>query len=319
MCTSLLQREVPCVFPWQLWSPGWHHAVSSDLVHWEHLPIALSPTEGGYDSYGTFTGGADAWNSCRLSGLRRDVLRAHSICRAAFTGLTTFSGYFAGPDPPKSRGARGDQTARVLSDQSRLRGAAARWRPARRLCAVRPRCARPSTVAHRVRLRQSPAENRSCRTASDYGIAAYLGTVTGLFNLTERDLNFGEAPIKKNAHQPIGRRTVGPAAERQDSAPQIRARLQPAPASPRPSHNFVDGCSGFKIFKYGGDRHPGILKYPCAAGLPGMLSTAGHWGQSRVAVGTICTPSFRLRQRGEEPHTHSIEGQYSGCCLRRLL
>ncbi len=36
---------------------GWHHAVSSDLVHWEHLPIALSPTEGGYDSYGTFTGG----------------------------------------------------------------------------------------------------------------------------------------------------------------------------------------------------------------------------------------------------------------------
>jgi beta-fructofuranosidase len=36
---------------------GWQHAVSSDLVHWEHMPIALKPTENGYDSYGTFTGG----------------------------------------------------------------------------------------------------------------------------------------------------------------------------------------------------------------------------------------------------------------------
>jgi beta-fructofuranosidase len=36
---------------------GWQHAVSSDLVHWDHMPIALIPTENGYDSYGTFTGG----------------------------------------------------------------------------------------------------------------------------------------------------------------------------------------------------------------------------------------------------------------------
>lgn len=35
---------------------GWHHAISSDLVHWRHMPIALSPTENSYDSYGTFTG-----------------------------------------------------------------------------------------------------------------------------------------------------------------------------------------------------------------------------------------------------------------------
>ena len=36
--------------------PGWQHAVSSDLMHWEHLPIALAPTPNSYDSYGTFTG-----------------------------------------------------------------------------------------------------------------------------------------------------------------------------------------------------------------------------------------------------------------------
>jgi beta-fructofuranosidase len=35
---------------------GWQHAMSSDLVHWRHVPIALSPTENSYDSYGTFTG-----------------------------------------------------------------------------------------------------------------------------------------------------------------------------------------------------------------------------------------------------------------------
>jgi beta-fructofuranosidase len=36
---------------------GWQHSASSDLVHWRHLPIALSPTDGSYDAYGTFTGG----------------------------------------------------------------------------------------------------------------------------------------------------------------------------------------------------------------------------------------------------------------------
>lgn len=35
---------------------GWGHAASSDLLHWEHLPIALSPTPGFYDSFGCFTG-----------------------------------------------------------------------------------------------------------------------------------------------------------------------------------------------------------------------------------------------------------------------
>lgn len=35
---------------------GWHHAMSPDLIHWRHLPVALSPTPDSYDSYGTATG-----------------------------------------------------------------------------------------------------------------------------------------------------------------------------------------------------------------------------------------------------------------------
>ena len=36
----------------------WGHAVSADMVHWKHLPIALSPTPGGPDADGCFTGTA---------------------------------------------------------------------------------------------------------------------------------------------------------------------------------------------------------------------------------------------------------------------
>src|ERR1700732_700586 len=34
----------------------WAHAVSPDLIHWKHLPVALSPTPGSYDAYGCCTG-----------------------------------------------------------------------------------------------------------------------------------------------------------------------------------------------------------------------------------------------------------------------
>ena len=36
----------------------WAHAVSEDMVRWQHLPIALSPTPGGPDQDGCFSGSA---------------------------------------------------------------------------------------------------------------------------------------------------------------------------------------------------------------------------------------------------------------------
>lgn len=40
------------------WGPmHWGHVVSEDLIHWNHLPIALAPTEG-YDRDGCFSGSA---------------------------------------------------------------------------------------------------------------------------------------------------------------------------------------------------------------------------------------------------------------------
>jgi beta-fructofuranosidase len=36
----------------------WAHAVSEDMIHWRHLPIALAPTQGWDDADGCFTGSA---------------------------------------------------------------------------------------------------------------------------------------------------------------------------------------------------------------------------------------------------------------------
>lgn len=40
----------------------WGHAISKDMVHWRHLPVALSPTPGGPDADGCFTGTAVVQN-----------------------------------------------------------------------------------------------------------------------------------------------------------------------------------------------------------------------------------------------------------------
>jgi beta-fructofuranosidase len=36
----------------------WAHATSADMIHWQHEPIALAPTPGGYDRDGVFSGSA---------------------------------------------------------------------------------------------------------------------------------------------------------------------------------------------------------------------------------------------------------------------
>ena len=41
---------------------NWGHAVSTDMVHWRHEPVALSPTSGGFDSEGCFSGSAVVFN-----------------------------------------------------------------------------------------------------------------------------------------------------------------------------------------------------------------------------------------------------------------
>ncbi|MGA9464060.1 MAG: glycoside hydrolase family 32 protein [Terracidiphilus sp.] len=40
----------------------WGHAISTDMVHWHHQPIALAPTPGGSDSEGCFSGSAVVLN-----------------------------------------------------------------------------------------------------------------------------------------------------------------------------------------------------------------------------------------------------------------
>jgi len=39
---------------------SWSHAVSPDMIHWTHLPLALTPTPGSYDAFGVFSGSAIA-------------------------------------------------------------------------------------------------------------------------------------------------------------------------------------------------------------------------------------------------------------------
>ncbi len=52
----------------------WGHATSTDMVHWQHEPIALAPTPGGEDSAGCFSGSAvvfDGHPVILYTGVRR--------------------------------------------------------------------------------------------------------------------------------------------------------------------------------------------------------------------------------------------------------
>ena len=82
----------------------WGHAVSSDLVHWRHLPVALAPTPGGPDEDGCWSGCAvddDGVPTLIYSGNRDGVQRA---CLATSTdGMLSWqkhSGNPVIPEPP---------------------------------------------------------------------------------------------------------------------------------------------------------------------------------------------------------------------------
>ncbi len=76
----------------------WGHAVSADLVHWEHLPIALAPTPGSADEDGCWSGCAvddDGVPTLIYSGDRNRVQRA---CLATSSdGLVTWDKYPGNP------------------------------------------------------------------------------------------------------------------------------------------------------------------------------------------------------------------------------
>jgi beta-fructofuranosidase len=70
----------------------WAHAVSDDMVHWKHLPIALAPTPGGADATGCFTGSAVVYQG-KVHMLYTGVRPQESQCLAIANddNLTTFT------------------------------------------------------------------------------------------------------------------------------------------------------------------------------------------------------------------------------------
>ena len=66
---------------------NWGHAVSTDLLHWEHLPIALTPTPGGPDKDGCFSGCISAMGFRRLPCGRRSFMAQEiRIIGSSFSG-----------------------------------------------------------------------------------------------------------------------------------------------------------------------------------------------------------------------------------------
>jgi beta-fructofuranosidase len=74
----------------------WGHAVSPDLVHWRHLPIALSPTPGGPDKDGCWSGCAvdhDGTPTLIYTGVRPEV----QCVATSSDGLLTWRKHPANP------------------------------------------------------------------------------------------------------------------------------------------------------------------------------------------------------------------------------
>ncbi len=87
------------------WGPmHWGHASSPDLVHWTHLPIALSPTPGGPDHTGVWSGCSVDWNGVPGAVYTgRDGEREHVCLASSPDGLLTWEKHPGNPviaEPP---------------------------------------------------------------------------------------------------------------------------------------------------------------------------------------------------------------------------
>ena len=82
----------------------WGHATSQDLVHWQHLPVALAPTPGGPDHSGVWSGCAVDWNRTpTLVYTARDGEREHVCLATSQNHLLNWEKYSGNPvvvDPP---------------------------------------------------------------------------------------------------------------------------------------------------------------------------------------------------------------------------
>lgn len=79
----------------------WGHASSPDLVHWQHLPLALAPTPGGPDHDGVWSGCAVNWEGRPAVLYTGRDGEAENVCLATSPdGLRTLEKYAGNPVLP---------------------------------------------------------------------------------------------------------------------------------------------------------------------------------------------------------------------------
>ncbi|HEX9019173.1 MAG TPA: glycoside hydrolase family 32 protein, partial [Anaerolineaceae bacterium] len=85
-------------------SMHWGHATSQDLVHWQHLPIALAPTPDGPDHTGVWSGCMVDWNRVPTAVYTaRDGEREHVSLASSHDNFLTWEKFSGNPvivDPP---------------------------------------------------------------------------------------------------------------------------------------------------------------------------------------------------------------------------